>query len=67
MDFPLSRSSEAKHNVEVQGTIGVHINIMDIVKKDFDSRAIFSIKKPIVASASWASTTSFTIPTAALS
>ena len=46
---PCANHPKLSFNAGIQGTIGAHVNIMDIVKKESPSRAIFSIKKPILA------------------
>lgn len=46
---PCANHPKLSFNAGIQGTIGAHVNIMDIVKKEFPARAIFSIKKPILA------------------
>ncbi|GMH71374.1 hypothetical protein TrST_g3339 [Triparma strigata] len=46
---PCANQPKLSFNAGIQGTIGAHVNIMDIVKKEFPSRAIFSIKKPILS------------------
>ena len=46
---PCANLPKLSFNAGIQGTIGAHVNIMGVVKKEFPSRAIFSIKKPILA------------------